>query len=425
MPVNFKISFPSLPCEFADLDVSNVLGTHSINDDGVSTMGMKTIRKFPINSQLQELGSQYRDLPHAEHDEDDVAYKVQKVLQEQGKELDDHSIDITPQTFQTEIAKAPVVLVAFMAPWCHWCQLLHPVWEHTAGVLKRKYGLEHVHLASVNCVAYAFLCQSQHIQGYPTVRVFRHGSDYDPRSHGHARYTGDRTTEAIMKFVEGLLPTEVRSKYEDKPYTVLREESAYSESFVETKAVGETGCALEGFIMVKKVPGSFMIGAESRSHSFDHSFMNVSHIIHDLSFGHELTKADEYELEKLLHGPDGQSWHSFARAAHFASTPYVAQHNNVTFEHYMDVVLTTVETDDFSIDVYEYTAHSHSFQSDQRPHARFHFDPSPMQVVVTEENPSVAHFFTNLCAIIGGVFTVAGILDSIVHNTQRLLFKQD
>ena len=56
-----------------------------------------------------------------------------------------------------------------------------------------------------------------------------------------------------MQFVEGLLPTEERSQYEDKPYSVLVEERAYSESFVETKAVGETGCALEGFIMVRSV----------------------------------------------------------------------------------------------------------------------------------------------------------------------------
>jgi hypothetical protein len=33
------------------------------------------------------------------------------------------------------------------------------------------------------------------------------------------------------------------------------------------------------------------------------------------------------------------------------------------------------------------------------------------------------HFLTTTCAIIGGVFTVAGILDSILHNTFRMMRK--
>eukprot|EP00494_Astrolonche_serrata_P000644 UN00649 len=46
-----------------------------------------------------------------------------------------------------------------------------------------------------------------------------------------------------------------------------------------------------------------------------------------------------------------------------------------------------------------------------------------MQVLVTELPKSFSHFITNVCAIIGGVFTVAGILDSILHNTLRLVKK--
>jgi hypothetical protein len=46
-----------------------------------------------------------------------------------------------------------------------------------------------------------------------------------------------------------------------------------------------------------------------------------------------------------------------------------------------------------------------------------------MQILITENPKSFSHFITNLCAIIGGVFTVAGILDSIFHNTVRLVKK--
>jgi hypothetical protein len=46
-----------------------------------------------------------------------------------------------------------------------------------------------------------------------------------------------------------------------------------------------------------------------------------------------------------------------------------------------------------------------------------------LQVLVTEVPRSFSHFITNVCAIIGGVFTVAGILDSIFHNTLRMVKK--
>lgn len=74
-----------------------------------------------------------------------------------------------------------------------------------------------------------------------------------------------------------------------------------------------------------------------------------------------------------------------------------------------------------------------------------------LQILITENPKSFSHFITNLCAIIGGVFTVsnfsvtlrlhtrmdsmvisdftcgffqvAGILDSIFHNTVRLVKK--
>ena len=71
VPINFKISFPSLPCEWADFDLSNTLGTHFINDDGISSMGVKTMRKFPIDSALREVPSVYQDKPEPIFDEND------------------------------------------------------------------------------------------------------------------------------------------------------------------------------------------------------------------------------------------------------------------------------------------------------------------------------------------------------------------
>jgi len=44
-------------------------------------------------------------------------------------------------------------------------------------------------------------------------------------------------------------------------------------------------------------------------------------------------------------------------------------------------------------------------------------------VTVAERKNSFLHFITGLCAIVGGVFTVTGIIDSFIYQGQRLAQK--
>ncbi|KAL4333583.1 hypothetical protein GQ457_07G023460 [Hibiscus cannabinus] len=46
----------------------------------------------------------------------------------------------------------------------------------------------------------------------------------------------------------------------------------------------------------------------------------------------------------------------------------------------------------------------------------FFYDLSPIKVTFTEQHVSFLHFLTNVCAIVGGVFTVAGIIDSCIYH---------
>jgi hypothetical protein len=45
---------------------------------------------------------------------------------------------------------------------------------------------------------------------------------------------------------------------------------------------------------------------------------------------------------------------------------------------------------------------------------------SPIQLVVTERPKPLYHFLTSFCAVIGGVFTVAGIVDAMVHGIGKI-----
>jgi hypothetical protein len=51
------------------------------------------------------------------------------------------------------------------------------------------------------------------------------------------------------------------------------------------------------------------------------------------------------------------------------------------------------------------------------------YDLSPIEVNFAETRKSLAHFLTQLCAILGGVFTVAGMIDKLIYGTFKQLEK--
>jgi len=58
------------------------------------------------------------------------------------------------------------------------------------------------------------------------------------------------------------------------------------------------------------------------------------------------------------------------------------------------------------------------------PAIYFRYDLSPVFVTITQENKSFLHFLVQVCAIIGGVFTVAGIIDSVLHKSVQTILKK-
>ncbi|KAG8969182.1 hypothetical protein FRC03_004135 [Tulasnella sp. 419] len=57
------------------------------------------------------------------------------------------------------------------------------------------------------------------------------------------------------------------------------------------------------------------------------------------------------------------------------------------------------------------------------PGVFFNFEISPMLVVHHERRQSFAHFLTSMCAIVGGVLTVASMLDGILFRTGKIIKK--
>ena len=58
--------------------------------------------------------------------------------------------------------------------------------------------------------------------------------------------------------------------------------------------------------------------------------------------------------------------------------------------------------------------------TDLVPNAAFHYDISPVMVVMTEETQSFSSFVTKICAVIGGIYTVVGLLDNVKTEPSAL-----
>ncbi|XP_012465303.2 protein disulfide-isomerase 5-3 isoform X1 [Gossypium raimondii] len=403
--IDFNISFPALSCEFASVDVSDVLGTNRLNVT-------KTIRKFSIDPHLRPTGAEFHSgpLPHYIKHGDEV-----------DEETNEGSVALNSASFDKLSHQYQILVVNFYAPWCYWSTRLKASWEKAAKIIKQRYDPEvdgRILLAKVDCTEEVDLCRRNHIQGYPSIRIFRKGSDVRETHghHEHESYYGDRDTDTLVKTMEDLVDS---IPQEDKKIA-LEDKS----NVTKRPAPLSGGCRIEGYVRVKKVPGNLIISARSGSHSFDASKMNMSHVISHLSFGKTVSPQVLNDVKRLIpylgRSHDKLNGRSFINHRDLDA--------NVTIEHYLQVVKTEVVTTKSShdhriIEEYEYTAHSSLAQSVYIPVAKFHFELSPMQVLVTEDSKSFSHFLTNVCAIIGGVFTVAGILDSIFHNTIRLMKK--
>jgi hypothetical protein len=102
-----------------------------------------------------------------------------------------------------------------------------------------------------------------------------------------------------------------------------------------------------------------------------------------------------------------------------SDTVYYSTENDMTQEHYIKIVDTKYNVgESYELDTFKYTVNSHDYKDENNiPAAKFSYDMSPMTVVVQEHRIPFYHFLTSLCAIIGGVFTVIGLVDSVLYHS--------
>jgi hypothetical protein len=163
----------------------------------------------------------------------------------------------------------------------------------------------------------------------------------------------------------------------------------------------------------------------------------LSHIVNWLSFGPMLNAKMTTRIKNL--GTDKFSSEAMAPMNdNLYSTPKLHQ----SYHHYINVVSTSVDVgknsvnpyqsivgtkvkDDKNVLVYQMVQSSQVMQysEDVIPEARFSYDLSPMSVTVTKKSKKFYEFITSICAVIGGTFTVVGLLSgflSVIFKAKKI-----
>ena len=223
--------------------------------------------------------------------------------------------------------------------------------------------------------------------------------------------------------VQGTLVKSRLSK-EGKTIETITEKSKNSinnETFdldqLKTSLEAGEGCRLVGAIEVLRVPGNFHIS----SHPFGKEIaqliakeedltFDLSHTINHISFGND---SDIHYIK-----------HHFTQYGNLVPLDGLYtkdEKNNKLFEYYLNIVPTTY------IDLNNNKYHLHQFTSNKNlvksgmliPTIYFRYDTSPILVKFTQYKPNRFKAIINVCAIFGGMFTIAGILDTIILKFAR------
>jgi hypothetical protein len=188
------------------------------------------------------------------------------------------------------------------------------------------------------------------------------------------------------------------------------------------------GCRLTGHIDVNKVAGSFHVApgfyvpqAGVHSHGHTHQLkashygkLNASHIIETLHFGIDVYPNQINALDK-------------------ASQTAMDTATSMTYSYFMKIVPTMYEYEDGTLinNTFQYSVTKSSKSvavaegGDSLPGVVFHYELSPIMVKFIEKRRSTIHFLTSCCAIIGGIFTVAGLLDAFLFKYRNLYTRSD
>lgn len=220
------------------------------------------------------------------------------------------------------------------------------------------------------------------------------------------------------------------------------------------RAQNSEGCNIAGEVHANRVVGNVHLSPgrafqRNSVHTHDlvpylqgagNEYHHFGHIIHEFSFGNigEFRALSGRHIVSPMKQKLGIQDALQGRKGHMEQSQFM-------YQYFVKVVPTefhtlngrTLKTFEYSATAYERDlapydpnlGHQSPDQSDGQvvrtvegvPGVFFNYEISPLRVVQSETRMSLWHFLSNLCAIVGGILTLAGLLDGMIYRGRRQL----
>lgn len=181
----------------------------------------------------------------------------------------------------------------------------------------------------------------------------------------------------------------------------------------------QEGCRVYGKVKVLRVPGALYFSSFSflsilyEIQSKGKLIPDVSHTINHISFGDESDNANIRNSFNvgLLNPLDGATKNTLS--------------SKEMDEYYLKVVPTTFYDIDGQIyETHQFISNSHIKPiGTQTPAVYIRFDISPIMVKYTKQKERIHYFLVQICAIVGGIYTVTTMILSLILNSYNSFIK--
>ncbi|KAG2235128.1 hypothetical protein INT48_006509 [Thamnidium elegans] len=189
------------------------------------------------------------------------------------------------------------------------------------------------------------------------------------------------------------------------------------------------GCNIYGHLLVNKVRGNFHFAPGDAFQANNMHVHDLKEFVKGAPDGHKFDLS--HTIHKLKFGPDAKDETETILAVTdaLAGTEKNANQARVVYQYFLKIVSTQLRpikgiptfTNQYSV------TQNDNFMKETAtglPGVFFNMDISPMQITYKETRKSLGSFLTGVLAIIGGVFTVAGLLDRVVYRAEKAYKKK-
>jgi len=189
-----------------------------------------------------------------------------------------------------------------------------------------------------------------------------------------------------------------------------RHEVGMVENTEKKDIMGGQGCLFMANFQINKVPGNFHVSTHSAARQPPSP--DFAHVVHELRFGAPLPAAARGALAAASFSP--------LSGREVLDSPATASHDYI-----MKIVPSVyVDLGGSKVVSYQYTyAPRTRAQLGRHPAIWFKYDLNPITVRYHERRPPLYTLITTVCAIVGGTFTVAGIIDSAIFTASEMFRK--